>query len=85
MTLRVDPISGLLDSIQGCLAVVDIQPATETLRVTELGFGAAGVGRVEGFDALLLGFVNDGKLLSLGNHTVNLFLSERPLLVSDDD
>ena len=87
MTLRVDPLGDLLDGVQERLLVIGIQLATETLSVTELGLETVDVGRegVEGFDALLLGFVLGGELLSLGDHTINLLLSEASLLVGDGD
>jgi hypothetical protein len=87
LTLRVDPIGGLLDGVQERLLVIVVQLATETFRVTELGLEAVDVGRegVESFDALLLGFILGGELLGLGNHTVDLLLSETSLLVGDGD
>ena len=87
LTLRVDPFGDLLDGVQERLLVIGVQLATKTLRVTELGLEAVDVGRegVEGFDALLLGFVFCGELLSLGNHTVNLLLGETSLLIGDGD
>ena len=87
MTLRIDPLGDLLDGVQERLLVIGIQLATETLSVTELGLETVDVGRegVEGFDALLLGFVLGGELLSLGDHTINLLLSETSLLVGDGD
>jgi len=85
LTLGIDPLGGFLDGVQERLLVIGIQFATETLRVTELGLEAEDVRRegVEGFDALLLGFVLCGKLLSLGDHAVNLLLGETTLLVGD--
>jgi hypothetical protein len=87
LTLRVNPLNGLRDSVQNRLLVIGIQFATETVRITELGLEAVDVGRegVESFNALLLSFVLSGELLSFGNHTVNLFLSETPPLVDDSD
>jgi hypothetical protein len=87
LTFRVDPLGGLLDGVQERLLVIRVQLATETVRVTELGLEAVDVGRegVEGFDALLLGFVIGSELLSLSNHAVNLLLSETSLLVGDGD
>ena len=87
LTLRVDPISGLLDSVQERLLVIVVQLATEALRDTELGFEAVDIGGegVKGFDALLLGLVVSGKLLSLGNHAANLLLAETALLIGDCD
>ena len=87
LTLRVDPLGGLLDGVQERLLVIRVQLATETVRVTELRLEAVDIGRegVEGLDALLLGFVVGGELLSLGNHAVNLLLSETSLLVGDGD
>ena len=87
LTLRVDPTGGLFDGVQERLLVIGIQLATETVRVTKLGLEAVDVGRegVESLDALLLGFVLGGELLGLGNHTVNLVLSEASLLVGDGD
>jgi len=86
LTLRIDPTGGLLCGVQERLLVIGVELAIETVRVTKLGLEAVDVGRegVESFDALLLGFVLDGELLGLGNHTVNL-LSETSLLVGDDD
>ena len=87
LTFRVDPIGGLLDGVQERLLVVGVQLATETIRVTELGLETVDVGgeRIEGFDALLLGFVLGGELLGLGDHAVNLLLSETSLLIGDGD
>ena len=87
LTLRLNPIGGLLDGIQERLLVIGVQLATEALGVTELGLEAIDIGRegVEGFDALLLGFVLGGKLLSLGDHTINVFLSETSPFVGDGD
>ena len=87
MTFRVDPTGGLLDGVQERLLVIGIQLATKTVRVTELGLEAVDVGRerVESFDALLLGFILGSELLGLGNHTINLLLSETSLLVGDGD
>ena len=87
LTLRVDPIGSLLDGIQERLLIISVQLATEALGVTKLGFEAVDIGRegVESFDALLLGFVIGSELLSLGDHTVNLLLTETSPLVGDRD
>ena len=87
MTFRVDPAGGVLDGVQERRLVIGIQLATEAFRVTELGFETVNVGRegVESFDTLLLGFVLGRELFSLGNHTINLVLSETSLLVGDSD
>ena len=87
LTLRIKPISGLLDGVQEGLLVIRVQFATETVRVAELGLEAVDVGgkRVEDFDALLLGFVLSGELLGLGDHAVDLLLCETSLLVGDGD
>ena len=63
----------------------NVQLTTETVRVAELGLETVNIGRegVEGFDVLLLGLVLGCKLFSLGNHTINLVLSETSLLVGD--
>jgi len=52
-----------------------------------LGLETVNIGRegVEGFDVLLLGLVLGRELFSLGNHTINLVLSETSLLVGDGD
>ena len=87
LTLSLDPVGDLLDGVQERLLVIRVQLATETIRVTELGLEAVDIRRegVEGFDALLLGFVLGGELLSLGDHTVNVFLSKASPLVGDSD
>jgi len=87
LALRLNPTGGLFDGVQERLLIVGVQLATEAVRVTELGLDAVDVGRegVEGFDALLLGFVLGGKFLSLSDHTVNVFLSEASPLVGDGD
>ena len=87
LALRLNPIGGHLDGVQERLLVIGIQLATEALRVTELGLEAIDIGRegVEGFDALLLGFVLGGKLLSLCDHPINILLSQTSPLVGDSD
>jgi hypothetical protein len=87
LTLRVNPLDGLLDGVQKRFLIIVVQFSTKTVRVTELGLEAVDVGRqgVEGFDVLLLGFVFSGEFFSLSNHAVDLLLSETSLLVGDGD
>ena len=87
MAFRIDPVNGLLEGIRERLLVVRVQLATETLRVSELGLEAVDIGGkgIEGFDALLLGFVFGGELLGLDDHAVNFLWSKTSLLVRDGD
>lgn len=83
----VNPVGGVLDSLEDGLLILIRELATETLLVTELGLKAIDERRqgVERLDALALSLILRCEALGVGNHAVNLLLGETALLVGDGD
>ncbi len=83
----VNPVGGVLDSLEDGLLILIRELATETLLVTELGLKAIDERRqgVERLDALALSLILGCEALGVGNHAVNLLLGETALLVGDGD
>jgi hypothetical protein len=83
----VEPLVGLLDSIENSLLVLLVDLATKTLLIVDLVLEGESVvlKAVSGLNALTGSLVLLGVLLSLGDHTLNLLRSETALIVGDGD
>lgn len=81
------PVLSLLDGVLDGLLVIIVDLATETFLVVDLVLEAVGVvlELVAGLDALTVGLVFLGVLLSLLNHALNVFSTKAALVVGDGD
>ncbi|KAE9391916.1 hypothetical protein BT96DRAFT_831343 [Gymnopus androsaceus JB14] len=83
----VDPLGGFLDSSENCLLVFSADFATHSLLVVNLSPETITKQRqrVQRLDPLALSLIFRSKLLSMSNHTINLFLRETTFLIGDGD
>jgi hypothetical protein len=83
----IKPVLGLLDSLEKGVLVVVLDLATKTLLVVDLVLEAVGVvlKLVARLNALTVGLVLLGVLLSLLNHALNVLGRKAALVVGDGD
>jgi hypothetical protein len=83
----LEPVLGLLDGVLESLLVLVLNLATETLVVVDLVLEAVGVvlELVARLNALTVGLVLFGVLLSLLNHALNVFGAETTLVIGNGD
>jgi hypothetical protein len=86
-SVGLQPVLGLLDSLHEALLVIVVNLATKTLLVIDLVLQAIGVVLkfVARLDALTVGLVLLGILLSFLDHTLDVFVAEAALVVGDGD
>jgi hypothetical protein len=87
VSVALEPVLGLLDSLEERLLVLLLDLATKTLVIVDLVFEAVGVvlELVAGLNALAVGLVFLGVLLGLFDHALNVFLAKAALVVGDGD